>query len=90
MTFCLHFLFAFVLYYFIFFYYFYYCYFIYLLIIFFWFLKLGFICAVKYLGDWYRCLVEEIYQQNRVLVFYVDTGHRQTVHGSECLNLLET
>ncbi|XP_032786585.2 uncharacterized protein LOC116924198 isoform X1 [Daphnia magna] len=54
------------------------------------YIEKGFICAVKYLGDWYRCLVEEIYQQNRVLVFYVDTGHRQTVHGSECLNLLET
>ncbi|XP_057366887.1 uncharacterized protein LOC130687728 [Daphnia carinata] len=50
----------------------------------------GFICAVKYIGDWYRCLVEEIYPQNRVLVFYIDTGHRQTVHGSECLNLPET
>ncbi|KAI9557591.1 hypothetical protein GHT06_017419 [Daphnia sinensis] len=49
----------------------------------------GLICAVKYLGDWYRCLVEEIYHQNRLLVFYVDTGHRQTVHASECLNLPE-
>jgi hypothetical protein len=43
-------------------------------------LQIGTICSVKYLGKWYRCLVEELYANAKYLIFVVDIGTRESIN----------